>query len=155
MKFVHPSRATSMVGTRAGVFAPVSKETTMPMTLALYAGILGLLSIVLASLAGRHRGSTKISVGDGGNAELLLAMRRHANFVEYVPLALVLIALVEMGGAPPLAIHLLGGGLVVSRICHAIGLDVELAQSPLRVIGAVGTMLVTVVASVWAIVSFI
>lgn len=127
----------------------------MPMTLAPYAGMLGLISIVLAALAGRQRGSTKISVGDGGDPGLLLAMRRHANFVEYVPLALVLIALVEMGGASPLAIHLLGGGLVVSRICHAIGLDVEMAQRPARVIGAVGTMLITVVASVWAIVSFV
>ncbi|MEE2663752.1 MAG: MAPEG family protein [Myxococcota bacterium] len=127
----------------------------MPTILPLYAGILGLMSIVLASLAGRLRGSTKISVGDGGDSELLVAMRRHANFIEYVPLALVLIALVEMSGAPALAIHLLGGGLVVSRLCHAIGLNADTIQSAARIVGAAGTMLVTLVASVWAIVSFV
>lgn len=127
----------------------------MPTITPLYAGLLGLMSIALAFMAGRLRGSAKISIGDGGNTELLLAMRRHANFVEYVPLALLLIALIEMRGAPALAIHLLGGGLLVARASHAIGLDAESMQGAARAIGAVGTMLVTLVASVWAIVSFV
>jgi len=122
----------------------------MPTITPFYAGLLGLMSIALAFMAGRLRGSAKISIGDGGNTELLLAMRRHANFVEYVPLALI-----EMRGAPALAIHLLGGGLLVARASHAIGLDAESMQGDARAIGAVGTMLVTLVASVWAIVSFI
>jgi hypothetical protein len=54
----------------------------MPTITPLYAGLLGLMSIALAFMAGRLRESAKISIGDGGNTELLLAMRRHANFVE-------------------------------------------------------------------------
>ena len=127
---------------------------TAPTIVALYAGILGLMSVVIALLAGRLRGSASISIGDGGNTELLLAMRRHANFIEYVPLGLVLIALVEMSGAPALAIHLLGGGLVVCRLSHAIGIKPEPKPTIPRAVGALGSILIIVVSSVWAISSF-
>jgi uncharacterized membrane protein YecN with MAPEG domain len=121
---------------------------------ALYAGILGIMSIVIAFQAGKIRGTTGISIGDGGNQELLLAMRRHANFVEFVPLTLVLIALLEFNGVSSTAIHCLGAGLVVARICHAVGLKADTIQSPLRGVGAGGGTLVLLVASVWAIVVF-
>ena len=140
----------------------------MPVITALYAGILGLMSIVLALGAGSLRGKLKVSIGDGGHPELLLAMRRHGNFVEFVPLALILIGLLEMNGvgatalhalgnvhgrqAPYMAaIHALGAALVLARVCHATGLKADTLAGPTRAIGAVGTMLVVVVASVWAI----
>jgi uncharacterized membrane protein YecN with MAPEG domain len=130
------------------------ERMAMPTITALYAGILGLMSVAIAFQAGRLRGSTKISIGDGGNRELLLAMRRHANFIEFVPLGLVLIALVEMSGANALAIHALGGGLVAFRICHAVGLKADTIESVGRAAGAAGSTLVIVVASIWAIISF-
>jgi uncharacterized membrane protein YecN with MAPEG domain len=52
----------------------------MPIVTALYAGLLGLISMGVAFPAGSLRGKLNISVGDGGNRDLLLAMRRHANF---------------------------------------------------------------------------
>ena len=70
----------------------------MPTTTALYAGILGLMAIALGAIAGRTRGQTGIFLGDGGNAEVVAAMRRHANFVENVPLLLVLMGLVMKNG---------------------------------------------------------
>jgi uncharacterized membrane protein YecN with MAPEG domain len=72
------------------------------------------MSIAAAFPAGQLRGKTGISVGDGGNIELLLAMRRHANFIEVVPLALIIIALSEMNGAPGWAIHAMGAVLTVA-----------------------------------------
>jgi uncharacterized membrane protein YecN with MAPEG domain len=126
----------------------------MPYATALYAGLLGLMSIVLAFIAGSIRGRERISVGDGGNKDLLLAMRRHANFTEFVPLALVLLAVLELNGVSKLAIHCLGAGLVVSRICHAVGLKADSIEGVGRAVGAGGTALVTAVASVWAIVVF-
>ena len=120
----------------------------------LYAGLLGIMAIALAFQAGKLRGETKISIGDGGNSELLLAMRRHANFIEFVPLTLVLIALLEFNRVSSTAIHLLGAGLVVFRACHAAGLKADTIQSPLRTAGAGGSTLVMLVASVWAIVIF-
>lgn len=120
----------------------------------LYAGILGVMAIVIAFQAGKLRGSTGILIGDGGNPELLLAMRRQANFIEFVPLTLVMIALLELNKVSPTAIHFLGAGLVLFRICHAIGFKAETTANPLRVAGAAGSTLVLLVASVWAIVIF-
>src|ERR1700733_10478542 len=97
-------------------------EKIMPIITALYAGLLGLVAFGVAFPAGRLRGRLGISVGDGGNRELLCAMRRHANFIEWVPLALILIALLALDGAPAAAIHSLGTVLVLSRISHAVGL---------------------------------
>ena len=126
----------------------------MPHITLLYAGLLGILSLALSYLCGSLRGKTGISIGDGGNTELLLAMRRHANFVEYVPLALILIALLEMNGVAAIAIHSLGGALFVCRVAHALGLKADTMAGAGRLIGAAGTALVTLVASVWAIVAY-
>ena len=120
----------------------------------LYAGILGLISIVLAFGVGSKRGATGISVGLGDSDELLIANRRHGNFVEYVPLALILMGLLEMNGVSAMTIHIFGAILVIARICHPLGLRIDVATHPLRAIGAGGTALLTVVMSVWAIVIF-
>ncbi len=126
----------------------------MPVVTLLYAGLFGLMAIAIAIPAGRLRGITGISVGDGGNPDLILAMRRHANFVEFVPIALILIGLLEMNGVSANAIHGLGGALVVFRVCHAFGLKGDNMKNPLRGIGAGGSSLLIIVASVWAIVKF-
>ncbi len=120
---------------------------------ALYAGILGLMAFAIATPAGQLRGSTGISIGDGGNRDLLLAMRRHANFVEVVPLALILIAVLELNGVTPWAIHGLGAALVIARAIHAVSLKADTIANPGRFIGAAGSGLVTVVAAVWALVT--
>jgi uncharacterized membrane protein YecN with MAPEG domain len=127
----------------------------LPVITALYAGLLGLLSIAIAIQAGRARGQTGISIGDGANPEMIVAMRRHANFVEFVPLALVLIGLLEMKGVSATAIHARGGGLFFARVCHAIGFRVERANHPLRTVGALGSTLVMLAASIWSLVVFI
>jgi uncharacterized membrane protein YecN with MAPEG domain len=124
----------------------------MPTITLLFAGILGLMSIAVAFPAGALRGKTGISIGDGGNPDLLLAMRRHANFAEFVPMALILMALIEMNGMSATAMYAFGGVLVVARICHAIGLKKDNAANVLRGIGAGGTALLTIVMSIWGII---
>ena len=94
------------------------------------------------------------SIGDGGSKEMLLSMRRHANFVEYVPLALLLIALLEMNGVSPTVIHTLGAALVFCRISHAFGLRADKMVTLGRFIGHAGTFFITLIASVWAIVVY-
>ena len=120
----------------------------------LYAGILGLISIVLAFGVGSQRGATGVSIGLGDSEELLVANRRHGNFTEYVPLALILMGLLEMNGVSNMTIHIFGAILVISRICHPLGLRADVMTHPLRAVGAGGTALLTVVMSVWAIVMF-
>ena len=123
----------------------------MPEITLLYAGILGLIAVAVAFPAGRLRGATGISVGDGGNPELTLAMRRHANFAESVPILLILLALLELNGVGQTGMHAMGGLLTVFRIAHAIGLKTDNISHPARGIGAGGTALLTIVAAGWAI----
>jgi hypothetical protein len=126
----------------------------MPTITVLYAGLLGLISIAIAVVVGRVRGKVDVSIGDGGNVELIAAMRRHSNFVEVVPLALILIGLLELNGVGSSAIHGLGAGLVVARICHAVGYGTNESLLTLRIIGAAGSTLITLIASIWAITVF-
>jgi len=92
---------------------------TFPAITALCAGLLGLVVVVLAGHVGSFRGKAKVGIGDGGNAELLCRIRKQGNYYEYVQLALITLGLFEMsGGAPTMAIAILGGMLVVSRILH-------------------------------------
>jgi uncharacterized membrane protein YecN with MAPEG domain len=127
----------------------------MPITAALYAGLLGLVAIGVAFAAGRLRGRLNVSVGDGGHPALLCAMRRHANFAEWVPLTLILIALLELNGVPARGIHWLGSVLVASRVLHAVGLKPDTMKSLPRFAGAAGTVLVTMVSSIWLIMLYV
>ena len=124
----------------------------MPTITLLYAGLLGLLAMGLAASCGRARGKTGIGIGDGGNEELIIAMRRQANFVEFAPIVLILIGLLEMNGVSGTVIHGLGAVFLVSRLCHAFGFTVSHPAHVLRTIGAVGSTLTLVVSSIWAIV---
>lgn len=126
----------------------------MPTITLLYAGILGIMSIALSLFPGSIRSKAGVSVGDGGNQELLLAIRRHGNFVEYVPIALILMALLELNGLGNLTMHIFGGVLVVARILHATGLKLDNPSTLGRGLGAGGTVLLTIVMSIWAIVEY-
>ena len=108
----------------------------VPEITILYGGVLGIMAIAL-----------------GGNQELLMRMRRHANFVENVPLALVLIAMLEMQAVSSTAIHALGAGLVLGRILHWAGFG-ENVQNPVRGLGAGLTGLCIAVSSIWGITTF-
>jgi uncharacterized membrane protein YecN with MAPEG domain len=110
------------------------------------AGLLGLLGVALLSNVGRVRGKTKIYIGDGGNEELITAMRVQANFVENVPLGLILIWWVGTfyGAATIATLSII---FVVARLLHAAGM---LGYLPFgRPAGATLTLLVLVVSSIW------
>jgi len=94
----------------------------MPVT-ALYAGLLAPLFVLLAVRVIVVRYSSRVAVGDGGNALLQRRMRVHANFAEYVPFALVLMALAEGLGAAFWLMHVLGAALLAGRLSHAWGMS--------------------------------
>jgi len=108
----------------------------MPVTL-LYAGILGLLAVLLANLVlyVRLRGATQ----PRWRADATL--RVQANFVENVPLALILLFLLEQAGAASAALHGLGSALVACRVLHAWGMSRNEGANYPRLIGAQGTFL--------------
>jgi uncharacterized membrane protein YecN with MAPEG domain len=119
----------------------------IPIT-ALYAGLLGLVFLALEVPIGRLRTVTNVSLYDGGNKELAVAIRRHANFVEHVPLALLLLACLELNGAGHGLLHGLGAALLTARIVHPFGLSYDVIRKPLRGIGAIGTLIVMLIASI-------
>ena len=110
---------------------------------ALYAALLVTVLIVLTTQIGVKRAITRISILDGGNKQLAVAMRRHGNFVEHVPLLIVLMAIIEINGGNSVFLHVVGITLVICRIAHPIGLHHDHVQTPLRMIGSVGTGLIT------------
>ncbi|MFO0513462.1 MAG: MAPEG family protein [Rhodobacterales bacterium] len=81
------------------------------------------------------RAASKASIGDAGNAELLLKIRRHGNFIEWVPFVLVLMVLAEAQGAGKLWLHSAGALLLIGRVAHPFGLKIADAGHPLRYVG--------------------
>lgn len=89
-----------------------------------YGGILALLFLALSvRVVQKRSGRDGIGLGDGGDAEMLRRIRGHANFAEYVPLILLLMALLESQGLAKWAIHALGLTLVAARVLHGIALS--------------------------------
>jgi uncharacterized membrane protein YecN with MAPEG domain len=90
----------------------------------LYAGLLAFWFLVLSvRVVGRRLGPGGPSLGDGGNPDMLRQIRSQANFAEYVPLALILIALVEQGGWQKWIVHALGASLLIGRLLHGYALS--------------------------------
>ena len=121
---------------------------SLPITLTT-AGVLGLLGLVLSFRVSMGRGKHKIFMGDGGNPDMIVRMRTQANFVEYVPLLLVLLGLLELGGANRTALIVGAAVLVVARVLHAIGMAGPMA---LRVTGAIATYLLLAAGSIYGLV---
>lgn len=114
---------------------------------AIYASLLALLLLVLTARVIRHRRSERVAIGDGGDEDLTWRIRAHANCAEYVPIGVVLLALVELQGAPGFAVHLLGIALLVGRILHGIGLSVRPQIMMLRVQGMLLTLIMIAVSA--------
>ena len=95
------------------------------MITSIYASLTALLIVKLTLAVIKLRRKNRISVGDGGNEELQLAIRTHSNAVEYIPIALLLLLTLELNGAPITLIHVLGATLLIGRIMHATGLPAK------------------------------
>ena len=84
-----------------------------------YGGLLAIWFLVLSIRVIQGRmGKGRPSLGDGGDPMMQRRIRGHANFAEYVPLTLMLIAFLELNGWPAWVIHLLGANLLLGRILH-------------------------------------
>ncbi len=91
----------------------------MPLITPFYAALAAAILIVLSLRVIGLRRSRGVAIGDGGDDGVARRIRAQGNFAEYTPLALVLILLLELGGAPAWQLHLLGVALILGRILHA------------------------------------
>jgi uncharacterized membrane protein YecN with MAPEG domain len=107
------------------------------------AGLLALLLFILSAVVVAGRVKFKVNLGDGGNAAMRQRIRAQANFVEYVPLALILLFLVEKESiGPRWLVVAMGAVLVVARLWHAQGLLTSEGTSAGRFMGTNLTWLV-------------
>ena len=120
----------------------------------IYIAISGLLFIPFTVRVGAYRAKSKIFIGTGDDPELLRRMRGQANFVETVPIALLLLLSMELLGAAPTLLHILGSALVIGRIAHYLGLT-QLGPALFRVIGMVATLISIVVSAGWILINVI
>lgn len=121
----------------------------VPAVTALYAGLLGLLLLVLSYLVSRQRLRLRVSTGDGGHLPLAGAIRTQGNFAEYVPLGLVLLLLTELTGQGVVTTHILGATLMAGRLLHAYGLSTKPGGKSFgRMWGIILTWLMILIASV-------
>jgi uncharacterized protein len=91
----------------------------------LFAGLCALMQCWLTALVIARRVQSGINLMDGGDVVLVRRIRAHANFAESVPMALLLMLLLELGGLAATWLWLLGAALVAGRLLHVCGLLVE------------------------------
>lgn len=120
----------------------------------MYAGMLGIILLVLSiRVTAVIRAKGNVNYGDGGNPDFTPVLRGQGNFVEYVPLTLILIAFAEAGGTSATWIHAMGACLVIGRILHPFGLTKEPGINPVRFVGMNLTWGVLLVSSIFVLVN--
>lgn len=108
----------------------------------LYAALSALLIVALALRVVWLRNQRKVGIGSGGDESLARAIRAHANAIEYIPIALLLLLILELDQTRPALLHVFGIVLIVGRLLHAIGLSGSGGYSFGRAFGIALTMLV-------------
>ncbi|MEK8028028.1 MAPEG family protein [Pseudaquabacterium rugosum] len=96
--------------------------TALPCT-ALTTACLALLLFVLSVRVVWLRLRLGQPLGDGGDARLARALRVQGNFIEYVPLSLLVMLLLEWHGAPAVGLQAYGAALVLARTVHALAVS--------------------------------
>jgi len=126
--------------------------SALPIT-GFYAGLLAILAVVLVMRVVALRHKIRVSIGDGGNDDLAHRIRVHGNFIETVPLALILLGLCEAGNLSIYALHALGVMLLAGRIAHAIALERGILRP--RAAGMVLTCACFLLPALWLIWRFL
>jgi uncharacterized membrane protein YecN with MAPEG domain len=100
-----------------------------------------------------RRARIGVLVGEGDDVLLRRLIRAHGNFVEYAPLGLIGLGLVEAAAAPLWLVISIGSALLVGRIAHAIGMwrdtaelrGIGIALTHLSVLVLAGTLIAKIV----------
>ncbi len=86
------------------------------------------------------RAANHVSLGHGDVPELHVRIRQHGNFVEWVPITLILLGLAELRGSEVLWLHLCAGLALAGRIIHPFGINHDDAARPARMIGSIANL---------------
>lgn len=107
----------------------------------IYAALATLLVLVLALRVSAIRHGKRVGIGDGGDPDLLRRVRAHANALENLPLALILLLLLELNRTAPPWLHGFGCALLLGRVLHAFGMSLQSGASFGRFVGTLLTWL--------------
>ena len=113
----------------------------------LYASLISLLFLWLSARVIFFRRQNRISLGDDGNKSLMKRMRAQANCAEYAPIVLILLAFIEVSGAPAIAVHGLGMMLLLARVLHGWGFSASPPVMNARVLGTALTLTMILVSA--------
>ena len=81
------------------------------------------------------RKKNKVGLGSGGHEDLERAIRAQGNFAEYVPFGIILMACLELNGAPWWLVAIPGVALIIGRLIHAVGINTPPPDFSKRVLG--------------------
>jgi len=109
----------------------------LPITLTI-AGAAALMNVWLGLRVSMLRRLHKVSIGDGGRSDVGTRMRAHANFTEYTPFFLILLALVELARGSESWLWGVGIAFILGRLLHPFGMD-RPGASAMRIAGIVIT----------------
>ncbi len=109
-----------------------------PTITASYAAILAFFYVAMSFYVIITRARTDTLLGHGDNIPMLVAMRRHGNLAEYMPFAILMMALAEIMGLGATWLHVSGIALIAGRLMHPFGVA-EKSPLPPRVVGILAT----------------
>lgn len=107
----------------------------MLLVTSLTTSVLTIIFIKLSFAVIGLRRKNKVGLGSGGHEDLERAIRAQGNFAEYVPIGLILIACLELNGAPWWLVALPGISLIIGRLIHAVGINEPPPNFSNRVLG--------------------
>jgi len=87
-----------------------------------YASILAILMCWLALQVIKERRKNRVKYADGGIEALQRVRTAHSNAVDYIPVTLILLVLLELNGGNVWLVHSAGMAFVAGRIIHAHGI---------------------------------
>lgn len=117
-------------------------------TTTLYALPLIVIWMTLFMRVTSTRSAIGCSIGDAGDVKLLQKIRQHGNFIEWVPMTLLLMVLAEAQGTQAIWLHAAGAPLVIGRLAHPFGLKIDNAGHPLRYVGNGTNMLAVLILAI-------
>jgi uncharacterized membrane protein YecN with MAPEG domain len=123
----------------------VMTEMSPVQAAALWSGGMILLLVILGARVAMARRGNRVLLGDGGNAQVLLASRVFGNASEYIPAGIGALVLLAVLGMPAYVLHGLGGALFLGRLIHAVSLS-DKRPTVGRVIGMSLTWLALILA---------
>lgn len=131
----------------------------MLLMTSIIAAILTIIFVKLSFAVIGLRRKNKVGLGSGGYDDLERAIRAQGNFAEYVPIGLILIACLELNGAPWGLVILPGITLIIGRLIHAKGINEPPPNFSSRVLGmkfTFGTLITLVILNLsWPLFSLV